>query len=159
MEIEIGAFTNECTKIIGVMTNMVNKIEDVQIIIAGTWIAAMFGYIYGDLISFYSPGHLEKIIDGEMPIGSDISLLGVAILMSLPGLMVFLSLVVPYKFNRVLNIIVGVFHVFVMGTTLILPLTGDTFSYSLYYSYLAVLEISFNILAIWYAWNWQAPDN
>ncbi len=52
--------------------------EDVRIKLAATWIAAMFGYIYGDILGFYVPGHIEKIIAGDMPIGSQITVLVVA---------------------------------------------------------------------------------
>ena len=88
--------------------------EDVKIKLAATWIAAMFGYIYGDILGFYIPGWIEKIIAGDVPIGSEITLLGAAILMTLPGLMVFLSVTLPYKPNRWANIIMGIFHIVVM---------------------------------------------
>jgi len=123
---------------------------NVKIKLAATWIAAMFGYIYGDILGFYIPGHIEKIMAGEMPIGSQLSLLAAAILMSIPGFMVFLSVTLPYKANRWANIIMGIFNIVVMiGSIFAPPVTFD-----IYYIYLAIVEIGFNTLTVWYAWKW-----
>jgi hypothetical protein len=122
--------------------------EDVRIKLAATWIAAMFGYIYGDIFGFYIPGWIEKIIAGDVPVGSPITLLGAAILMTLPGLMVFLSVTLPYKPTRWANIIMGIFHIVVMLWSFSLP------PLDIYYVYLGIVEMAFNALAIWYAWTW-----
>ncbi len=119
--------------------------KDVRIKLAATWIGAMFGYIYGDILGFYVPGHIEKIIAGDMPIGSQITLLAAAILMSIPGFMGFLSVTLPYKANRRLNIIMGIIHIVIMiGSFLMPPLTLN-----IYYLYFEIVEIGFNALTIW----------
>jgi len=121
---------------------------NVRIKLAATWIAAMFGYIYGDILGFYIPGHIEKIMAGELPIGSQISVLAAAILMSIPGFMVFLSLTLPYKATRWANIIMGIFHIVVMLGSLFVG------TVEIYYIYFAIVEMGFNTLTIWYAWKW-----
>ena len=83
-----------------------------------------------------------------MPLGSDISLLLAAMLMSIPGIMVLLSLTLPYKATRYANIIMGLFHIVIMLTSFFV---GDL---DLYYLYLGIVEMGFNALAIWYAWKW-----
>ena len=56
----------------------------------------MFCYIYGDYFGLYKPGALQGILKGEMgPLGPTTQgiLLGTSVLMAIPSLMVFLSLV------------------------------------------------------------------
>jgi len=122
---------------------------NVKIKLAATWIAAMFGYIYGDILGFYVPGHIEKIMEGGLPIGSEISVLAAAILMSIPGFMVFLSLTLPYKANRWANIIMGIFQIVVMLGSMFMG------TVEIYYIYFAIVEIGFNTLTIGYAWKWK----
>jgi hypothetical protein len=124
--------------------------EDVRIKLAATWIAAMFGYIYGDILGFFVPGAIETIMAGTLPIGSPLSLLGAAMLMSLPGFMVFFSLTLPYKATRWANMIMGIFHIIVIIGAIVTPPPST----EIYFIYLAIVEISFNILAFWYAWTW-----
>jgi hypothetical protein len=131
---------------------MVKKMENwkinVRIKLAAIWIVAMFAYMYADILTFYEPGLLEEIIAGNVLIGSQISLLVAAILMSIPGYMVFLSLTLPYKATRWINIIVGIFHIVLAFGSLFVG-TGD-----LFYTYFVIVEMGFISLAVWYAWKW-----
>ena len=130
--------------------------EDVKIKLAAAWIAAMFAYIYADILGFYVPGAIGKIMAGELPIGSPITVLAAAILMSIPGFMVFLSLTLPYKTNRWVNIIMGIFHFgLAIGTFFASPLDAS----ELYYYYFAFIEIGFTTLIIWYAKNWSKQED
>jgi hypothetical protein len=118
--------------------------EDVKIKLAATWIATMFAYIYADILGFYVPGAIEKIMSGELPIGSPITVLTAAILMSIPGFMVVLSLTLPYKANRWVNIIIGIFHFgLAIGTFFASPLDVS----ELYY-YFAFIELGFTALIV-----------
>lgn len=92
---------------------------------------------------------IEDIIAEVVPIGSQISLLAAAILMSIPGFMVFLSLTLPYKATRWINIIVGILHIILALLSLFVGGTVD-----LYYTYFSIVEMGFITLAVWYAWNW-----
>ena len=129
--------------------------EDVKIKLAATWIAAMFCYIYGDIFQFYLPGHIQKIISGDVPIGSPITLLAAAILLSIPGFMVLLSVTLPYKWNRRVNIIMGIFHIVVIIGSIFIP----PFSFDIFYIYLAIVEVGFNTMTIWYAWKWSTQED
>jgi len=74
-------------------------------------------------------------------------LLGIAMLMLIPILMVFLTLVLSYPVNRWANIIVAV--IFFLFNLLGLP----TYP-SAYDKFLIAVSLVFNVLTIWYAWNW-----
>ena len=58
-------------------------------------------------------------------------------------------LMLKAKLNRVVNIVVGVFHMVVLLTTLLVP--GDTWGYYIYYM---SVEAVLMALIIWHAWKW-----
>lgn len=123
--------------------------DDVKIKLAAAWIAAMFGYIYGDILGFYVPGSIEDILSGDAFVGTEATLIAAAVLMSLPGLMVFLSVSLNRKVSRPLNITMGILHVIIMLTTFFVP------PFNAYYFFLGGVEISYNLIIVWIAWKWN----
>jgi hypothetical protein len=66
------------------------------------WVSATLCYLYGDVIGFYSPGGLQRILDGKLGdwTVTPTWLLGVAVLMSMPAVMVALTvLLMRFKAN------------------------------------------------------------
>ena len=94
------------------------------------------------------PGKLQGILAGDGPIGpvSQGTLVVTAILLAVPGIMVFLSLILPARPNRWLNIVLGVFYIVVM----LMTMPGAW----LFYILLGIIEIVLGALTIWYAWSW-----
>lgn len=129
-------------------------LEDVKINvkfkISALWIALMFLYIYADIKSLFQPGIIEEIIAGEVAgILITPTLLWVtAILMSIPGVMVLLSLTLKPQANRWINIIVSIFHI---GLAIMLMLMPGSWAYSYIYS---IGQIVYLVLIVWYAWKW-----
>ncbi len=83
---------------------------NVKMKIAGLWVAVMFMYIYVDFIARFMPGNIEEAIAGKMgpfPV-TQVALLAAMILMTIPSVMVFLSLTLKPKANRWANIILGI---------------------------------------------------
>lgn len=127
-----------------------NFLEDVKIKLAALWAATMFCYIYADILSLFRPGLIEQIIAGEVS-GFEINrafLLGSAVLMSLPTMMIVLSLILNPVANRYTNIIVGGVHICIAVATMLMPGTGA------YYVFYSVVEVVFLSLIVWYAWTW-----
>ena len=116
------------------------------------WVALMFFYIYNDIFSMWQPGHLAELVEGQLE-GVQFTqtlLFGAAVLMSFPSFMVLLSLTLKARANRLVNIIVGIFHVFVLlGTQLVGE--GEVWFYWRLYE---LLEAAFLALIIWTAWKW-----
>ncbi|NET38904.1 MAG: hypothetical protein F6K19_44155 [Cyanothece sp. SIO1E1] len=86
---------------------------DVRIKLSALWAATMFCYLYADILSLYRSEFLEQIMIGEI-IGFQINqafLLESAVLMSIPTIMIFLSLILSPKVNRYANMILGVAHI------------------------------------------------
>ncbi len=76
-------------------------------------------------------------------------MLGIAILMAIPIVMVFLSLALNYPFDRWANIIAAIIF---LGFNLI----GLPTYRSAYDRFLIIVGLGFNVLTISYAWQWQA---
>jgi len=128
---------------------------NVKIKLSAFWITVNLLYIYVDVYSYYIPGEIEKIIAGEVAFtGIEVTqafLLVVIILMTIPSIMVFLSLILPAKANRWTNISVGVFEIiFVAGGVI-----GETWAFYIFGSILEVVLLS---LIVWYAWKWPKHE-
>lgn len=128
---------------------------NVKIKLSAFWITVNLLYIYVDVYSYYIPGEIEKIIAGEVAFtGIEVTqafLLVVIILMTIPSIMVFLSLILPAKANRWTNISVGVFEIiFVAGGVI-----GETWAFYIFGSIVEVVLLS---LIVWYAWKWPKHE-
>ncbi len=124
---------------------------DVKVKLAALWASVMFIYVYVDIVGFYKPGVVEDILAEK--VGSlDISqtwALGALGLMIIPSLMVFLSVALPARVNRMANLIVGSFFLFVS----IVNVVGESWAY-IYLG--AAVEVVILVLIIRYAWRWPA---
>ena len=136
---------------------MVMILEDVKINVkiklSLFWVALLFFYLYNDVFSFFKPGRIEEIITGEIA-GfqfTQVVLMGAAILMMIPILMVFLSLTLPAKVNRWANIILGIFHIVLLFFT-VMP---GSWAYYIFYM---ILEGVFCALIVWHAWKWPKQE-
>lgn len=116
--------------------------------LSALWTALMFCYIYGDYFGLYVPGQLQGMLDGAGPIGpvSEASLVATALLLAVPGVMVFLSLVLSPRLCRWLNIVLGVFYTVIM----LLTMPGAWW----FYLMLGVIEVALSLLIVVYAWRW-----
>jgi len=134
---------------------MKNSLVDIEINVkmklALFWVALMFFYLYNDLFSFFKPGTVEELVGGSLAgiVFTQELLFGAALLMALPSIMIFLSLTLKAKLNRMVNIIVGIFHMVVLVGTLMVP--GDLW---VFYATYMVFEAVFIILIVWHAWKW-----
>ncbi len=77
--------------------------------------------------------------------------MGVSILLSLPALMVYLSIALPEKLSRIANLVLGLIFTLIM---LIFLISARVW---LYYKYFAAVEVALTGSAVWLAWRW--PKN
>jgi hypothetical protein len=118
---------------------------DVQIKLSAIWVALMLTYLLGDVLRIFS-GDFEAGNIGGMQVTQKMYL-GMAVLMVVPIVMVFLSLILKFPANRWVNIVVAiVFFVF--------NLIGLPTYPSAYDKFLIVVGLVFNVLTVWYAWKW-----
>jgi hypothetical protein len=83
---------------------------DVKLKLASIWTSFMFLYIYVDYFSLYMPSKIDEITKGRVFV-FDITqgfIFTALFLATIPILMIFISLVLPAKINRLTNIIVAI---------------------------------------------------
>jgi hypothetical protein len=109
----------------------------------------MFLYVYVDIFAFYKPGTIDDILVGRVW-EFDISqgwALGALALMTIPSLMIFLSLTLPARAARMTNLVVASLFVLVsVGNA-----AGETWAFVWLGS---AVESVLLLVIIRYAWNW-----
>lgn len=123
---------------------------DIKHKLSALWLVFMMLYIYTDFYTLYIPGEIQDMLSGVMDgiIVTQVSLLVIAIITIIPAFMIFLSLVVSAKVNRLLNIILGILHI-AIG---VVNLVGATWAYYIFYGISLTLIA---ILIVVYAWKWD----
>ena len=121
-------------------------IETVRIKLSALWICLMLTYLLGDVLRIFSGDFVAGEISGmEMSQGL---MLGMAVLMLIPIVMVFLSLTLKHPAIRWVSIVAAVF-------LFLFNLVGLPTYPSLYDQFLIVVGLVFNALTVWYAWKWK----
>jgi hypothetical protein len=121
------------------------EMEEIRIKLSALWVALMLTYLLGDVLRIFSGDFTAGEMGGTQ--GTQEVYLGVAILLVLPVIMVFLSLTLKYKANRWANIILAIV---LFGFNLI----GLPTYPSAYDQFLIIVGLVFNALTVWYAWKW-----
>src|SRR5688500_6660462 len=117
--------------------------------LAALWAAAFGCYVYGDLLSHWVPGSQARMDAGEMgPLGTVTPglLAGIGVFMSIPALMIPLSLMLPSNWSRWLNLGLGALYTLLVGASLL--------SAPPFYLYLSGLAVLLTASITWLAWRW-----
>jgi hypothetical protein len=123
--------------------------EETRIKLSALWVCLMLTYLLGDVLRIFSGDFVAGEVSG-MQISQGL-MLGMAILMAIPIVMVFLSLILKYAVNRWANIILPL--VFLVFNAIGLP----TYP-SLYDQFLIVAGLVFNLVTVWMAWRWKEQE-
>jgi hypothetical protein len=121
---------------------------NVRVKLAAAWTSVMFCYIYADYFDLYRPGKLRSMLEGLMaPLGPVTQgvLLGTSVMLVIPALMIFLSVALPPRPCRWLNVVFGVVY------TAIILVTMWGWAFMVLYG---VIEVVLTLLVVWYAWTW-----
>lgn len=114
------------------------------------WVSTVFCYIYCDYFELYVPGKLQGMLQGTMaPIGpvTQGGLLATSVLLAIPSVLIFLSVALPPRISRWLNIAFGLFYTLMMA---LLAFKAHWY----FYKFFASLEALLTALVVWYAWTW-----
>jgi len=134
-----------------VKTNQVSSLIDVRIRMAALWATTMMIFAYVDLFSLFRPDFRAALDQGKVfvfDVGQPF-LLGVTIYVIIPSLMIYLSLVMPRRPNRVVSIsLAGLYAITIVG--------GAVGEWS-YYVLGSVVEVVLLALVIHHSWTWRAP--
>ena len=107
------------------------------------WLFVSLNYIFCDVLGVMDP---ELVPPVELTQGF---LLGAGILLEIPIAMVLLSRVLPYNWNRRVNIIAAVIMTVIQVASLFLGAN------TLYYIFFSIIEVTTTAFIVWAAWNWR----
>ena len=119
--------------------------------LAAAWTSFMFLYAYVDIIAFFKPGVIDDILTGkvwEFDVSQTLLTTFLA-LMAIPIFMVVLSMTLPARANRIMNLIVASVYV---PVTVFNAAGGQYYLY--FYGLGIVLELILLALILRYAWTW-----
>ena len=134
------------------MTILENPQIPVQAKIAAAWTSFMFLYIYVDHLGLYKPGHVDGILNGLIwKFDVSATLLTIILVsVSIPALMVVLSMTLPARANRATNLVVA---------TLLIPFSvfnaaGATWEWAAFYGLSIGIEVLLLAFILRAAWTW-----
>ena len=122
----------------------------IQVRLAALWASTMFLYVYVDIIAFYKPGTVRDILRGRV---SDFDItqawaLGALVLLTIPSLMIALSVLLPTRANQWANIVVAPLFILVsIGNAI-----GETWAF-IWFG--AVVEVVLLATVVRLAWRWR----
>ena len=123
-----------------------------KIKLAALWASDMCCYIYADFFGLFAPGRLATMNQGLIPpLGraTDNVMIFVSAMMAVPSLMIFLSVALPARPNRMLNVIAGLVYTAIIGITM---WSGTPFMV------FGIIEIPLTLLVVYYAWAWPRSN-
>lgn len=127
--------------------------EDVKIPVklklAACWTSFMFLYIYVDHFALYMPGKIEHILQGNVFVFAITPgfLLAALVSVSIPALMIILSVALPAKTNRWMTLLTATLYI----PYTLFNLSGEAWMHMVFG---ATVEVMLLGLIIRYAWTW-----
>lgn len=129
-----------------------NSAIPVQAKIAAAWTSFMFLYLYVDILNFYKPDVIDGILNGLVwrfeisPTLLTIFLVSV----SIPAVMVMLSMTLPARLNRATNLVVA---------SLLIPYSifnaaGTSWEWAAFYAISIGIEVLLLAFILRSAWTW-----
>jgi hypothetical protein len=119
------------------------------------WLFAFLNYLYADVLALWAMAGSR--ISVKLP---PWALMGSAVLMEIPIAMILLCRLLPFRANRLANIIAGCVLTLVNGfLTFVPPLAGwgrpPAFAEYLFF---ATIETVCTLVIIWQAWTWSGVE-
>jgi uncharacterized protein DUF6326 len=117
------------------------------------WIFALLNYLYADVVALFAIAGSRNSFESLSPW----ALMGSAILMEIPIAMILACRLLPFRANRLANMIAGGVVTLANGfLTFVPPLAGwgrpPTFPEYLFF---ATIETVATSVIIWHAWTWS----
>ena len=121
------------------------------------WIFALLNYLYADVVALFAIVGSPNLSDA--PHLPPWALLGSAVLMEIPIAMIVACRLLPFRANRLANIIAGAILTLVNGfLTFVPPLFGARTPALPEYLFFATIETVCTSVIVWQAWNWSAVE-
>ena len=119
------------------------------------WIFALLNYLYADVLALFafvgSPNSAPHLPQW--------ALLGSAVLMEIPIAMIPACRLLPFRANRLANIIAGAIVTLINGgLTFVPPLVGARTPALPAYLFFATIETVCTSVIVWQAWTWSGVE-
>ena len=120
------------------------------------WIFALLNFLYADVVALFDIAGSRNSFE-PLP---QWALMGSAVLMEIPIAMILACRLLPFRANRLANIIAGGIMTLVNGyLTFVMPLvTGDRPPAYPEYLFFATIETVCTSVIIWQAWTWSGVE-
>jgi Family of unknown function (DUF6326) len=122
------------------------------------WIFALLNYLYADVVALFAIVDSPNLADA--PHLPPWALMGSAVLMEIPIAMILACRLLPFRANRLANIIAGGVVTLVNGfLTFVPPLAGWGRPPALpEYLFFATIETVCTSVIVWKAWTWSGGE-
>lgn len=122
------------------------------------WIFALLNYLYADVVALFAI--VGSSDPADVPHLSPWALMGSAVLMEIPIAMIVACRLLPFRANRLANIIAGALLTLVNGfLTFVPPLAGWGKPPALpEYLFFATIETVCTSMIVWKAWTWSGVE-
>lgn len=123
--------------------------------LAAAWTSFMFFYIYVDYLHLYKPGAIDDILAGvvfEFDISQTFVVISL-VLVGIPALMILLSMALPARANRTLNLVVASLYIPVSAFNVV----GESWFY--FYGLGVVVEVGILAYILRSAWTWPRTSS
>jgi hypothetical protein len=118
------------------------------------WLFALLNYLYADVVALFAIVGSPNLADA--PHLPPWALLGSAVLMEIPIAMILASRLLPFRANRLTNIIAGSILTLINAfLTFVPPLFGARTPALPEYLFFATIETVATSIIIWQAWTWS----
>jgi NhaP-type Na+/H+ or K+/H+ antiporter len=107
------------------------------------------------ILTFILPDKISEIIEGTSMLNDPWKLFAASVLLAIPSMMIYLSISLPPKINRLLNIGFGVFFALFLA----LILTSLDFEWYKFYMMFAAIEIVLAALIARKAYLWPQTES
>lgn len=120
--------------------------------LAAAWASFMFLYVYVDYLALYKPGFVDEILAGRVhEFDTGPVFVGLALtLIAVPALMVLLSVALPARANRTVNLVVAALYLPVS----VYNAAGESWSYAYFYGFSIGVEVLILAFVLRSAWTW-----
>jgi len=125
---------------------------DVKIALGGLWTAMLFVYAYVDIFGFFRTDVIEGALAGRISSGAGFEidqtfLLLTTIFVTIPILMIVVSLLAPARVNRPVNLVVSLIYAASAAASAV----GETW---VYYVVGTAVEVLLMLAVVRSAWTW-----
>ncbi len=122
------------------------------------WLFALLNYLYADCTALFDIVGSPNLADA--PHFPPWVLLASSVLMEIPIAMIVASRLLPFRANRLMNIVAGALLTLINGgLTFVPPLLGSRTPALSSYLFFATIETVCTLVIIWEAWTWSAAES